>query len=433
MFVRTRMSRLSLVRSIFPLLCSAACAAGENGFEQGASPSDSAPDGSTEQPSGSAPDAGADEDSQGDGDGDSNGDGDGDDGKACVGVTARAELERLPVDIIWVVDNSSSMSPAIDEVTSGINALAERIGDSDLDFRVIMLSLRGKGSVKLNGSNRYAVCVPKPLAGDDNCGNGERFFHSSVDVRSTQPLEQLLGTLGQTQGYRAGEERGGEPWAQHLREGASKTIVVVSDDNSRLSADQFEHFSAGANPNNRNYRLPDGVLEASWQGLFEGYVFHGLYGWGSASNSADSCSYPDGTEPTSSGPTYSDLVERTGGVRAQICDGSAAWGPFFERIATAVESHARIACDLTIPPAPGGSKVDPDRVNVAIRVSGASPITLGKVAESKCGPEGGWHYDDEDAPSHVVLCPASCELAQQGAGTEGGGIDVEFGCATLVL
>jgi hypothetical protein len=408
------------------LLCLCACSASEPAVSQSGSPAETGPDAGEGEPE---PEPG-----DGDGDGDDGaGPDDGDDGESCVGVKARAELTRAPVDIIWVVDNSKSMQPAIDEVTRGINALARRIGDSDLDYRVIMLSLRGKGERQVGNDTRYAVCVPEPLAADAQCSNGERFFHASVDMRSTQPLEQLLGTLGQTDGYRAGESRGGEPWRQQLRSGATKSIVVVTDDDSRLSASAFEHFAGGANPNNGNNALPPGLLDASWQGLFDDYLFHGLYGWGSATDPSVACRYADDSEPAASGETYSELVRRTGGVRAQICDGSAAWSPFFDAIATAVETHTPVACNFAIPAAPAGMELDPGAVNVTIQLPGSAPVKLGKVAPDACGTEGGWHYDDEQAPREVVLCPESCELARQGTGAADGGVDVEFGCATIVL
>src|SRR5438445_334285 len=110
---------------------------------------------------------------------------------------------------------------------------------------------------------RQSACIPTPRAaagfvtasprgsaknGDAACGDGPRFFQSSIDIKSTQPLEQFLGTLGQTTGYQPTDVRGGEPWSQELRQAATKTVVVVSDDNSRLSANDFETFAGGPNP-----------------------------------------------------------------------------------------------------------------------------------------------------------------------------------------
>lgn len=350
---------------------------------------------------------------------------------ACSTTAVEAQVERQPVDIIWVVDNSISMAPAIDQVIRGLNAFAGLVGSRGLDYRVVMLSLRNvQRNVMVPEGRRYAVCIPTPLAGDDRCGNGERFLHSSVDVRSTQPLEQLLGTLGQTMGYTREDPRGGEPWREFLRAGATKTIVVVTDDQSRLSADQFDTFRGGTNPNSRTFDLPPGLLDPSWAGLFNGYAFSGIYGWGDERNPATRCNYPDGSSPPTSGSVYTTLVGRTGGVRARICDGASAWGPFFEGIATAVERSSRIACDLELPAPPGGSVLDPRLVNVV--VTGTSRSVIGKVANAAaCRATGGWYYDNDARPTRVNLCPATCERANTELRAGSARIEVQFGCITI--
>ncbi len=351
---------------------------------------------------------------------------------ACTAASVGATLTRLPVDIIWEVDNSVSMSPAIDQVIAGLNSFAALVGTRGLDYRVVMLSLRNATRrVTVAGSARYAVCIPRPLAGDDACGNGERFFHSSVDVRSTQPLEQLLGTLGQTRGYTAAEQRGGEAWRSFLRPDATKTVVVVTDDQSRLSPDDFDNFRGGTNPNNSGLSLPPGLLDASWGGLFTGYTFSAIYGWGSETDAGARCTYSDGSQPPSAGAAYTTLVARSRGVRARICDGAAAWGPFFNSVATAVERASRISCDLAIPTPPAGQILDPRRINVAI-VGASTSIPLGNIrGAAACGATGGWYYDDEAAPRRVILCPASCERAQAEVRSGSAEVQVQFGCQTI--
>src|SRR5439155_12721567 len=114
-----------------------------------------------------------------------------------------------------------SMAPAVAQVRAGLNAFAQSIGAKSLDYKVIMLSLRDAATtITVSGSTRYPVCIAPPLSGDSNCGNGPRFFQSNIDIKSTQPLEQFLGTMDQTKGYAAGEARGGEPWAKELRPNA---------------------------------------------------------------------------------------------------------------------------------------------------------------------------------------------------------------------
>lgn len=352
---------------------------------------------------------------------------------ACAAVTEQAKTELLPVDIIWMVDNSVSMKPAIEQLTAGLNAFTDLIAGKSLDYRVIMLSLRSKTSpVTIAGGTRYPVCIPPPLAGDDQCGNGPRFFHSSMDVRSTQTLEQFLGTLGQTAGYTPTDEKGGEPWKDQLRPGATRTIVVASDDNARLGSQSFEHFSGGTNPFN-SLTLPPGILEPVWNGMFDSYVFDAVYGWGSDTDDGMKCTYQDSSQPPSSGLTYTELVKKTGGVRAKICDGASAWQPFFEAVAQAVFATSKLSCALPIP-TPSQGTVDKNKINVQI-VGDSSTTQLFKVAdESACDQQGGWYYADTDGGEQkVVLCPASCDLAQTQVGAgKNGRIEVLFGCQTIV-
>ncbi|AUX47031.1 uncharacterized protein SOCE26_085420 [Sorangium cellulosum] len=363
------------------------------------------------------------------------GDGAFDPDSACATALAEARTEQLPVDIVWMVDNSPSMEPAVAEVKQGLNDFAARIAASALDYRVIMLSYRSKTSpVTVGGDDLYPVCIPPPLAGDGSCGNGERFFHSSVNIRSTQPLEQLLGTLGQTAGYREGDARGGEPWREQLRPEATKTLVLVTDDNSRLTADQFERFAGGRTPgsSSTSLMLPPGILDPHWNGLFEGYVFSAIYGWGLESDPEVTCVYSDGSTPPSPGPTYTELVARTDGVRARVCDGHAAWEPFFAAVAQAVVRSSRLSCELDIPEPSGGATLDPDAVNVRIADSGAEEVLFRVDGAEGCGPDGGWYYDDPARPEHVVLCQASCDRAQAVVGPgKAGRIEVLFGCTTI--
>ncbi|MEO7330800.1 MAG: hypothetical protein ABI193_19650 [Minicystis sp.] len=351
---------------------------------------------------------------------------------ACAATTEMATATVLPVDIIWIVDNSASMASAITEIKQGLNTFASLIAAKNLDYRVIMLSLRGAQSpVMIGGSARYPVCIPPPLAGDANCGDGPLFFQSSIDIRSTQPFEQFLGTLGQTKGYTAADAKGGPPWALHLRPEATKSIVVVTDDNARLSATDFETFIGGKNPFN-SLELPPGILDPVWNGLFDGYFFDGIYGWGNENDPSVVCSFPDQSQPANAGATYTTLVKKTGGVRAKICDGAAAWLPFFNAVAQAVISTSKLSCELSIP-TPSMGSIDPDKINVAIESGNGQAIIPGVESAMDCGAAGGWYYDDPVQPTKVILCPASCDAAQAAVGPgKDGHIDVLFGCEKIV-
>lgn len=369
---------------------------------------------------------------------------------ACATASSPAIVERLPVDIIWVVDNSGSMAPAIDQVRAGINDFADQLFASGLDYRMILLSLQTPVS------GRYPICIDPPLAGPA-CSNGERFFHVSVDIRSTQPVEQILGTLAQSVGYRVGEAAGGAPWRDLLRPGATRSIVVVTDDNSRtcdlpfggtclrdgthapLTATSLEDYPGGLNPYNGSgstsmRALGPGLLTPTYGDLFEGYVFNAIYGWGSETDPDVACTYADGSPDPSPGQTYTALVNRTGGVRARICDGAAAWGPFFDAVATSVLGNSRIACDLAVPMPPAGMIFLPGQVNVLVDGTSGEQL-IGRVLDvAGCdATRGGWYYDDNTTPTQIFLCPSTCEFAQGEITEPGTGLNVLFGCDSVLM
>jgi hypothetical protein len=186
-------------------------------------------------------------------------------------------------------------------------------------------------------------------------------------------------------------------------------------------------------------KIGPGILEPYWNHLFDGFIAGGVYGWGDPNQPDVRCTYDGGAMPPASGSTYTELITETGGPRAQICAGHAVWGPFFQDIATAVLANSKIACTMDIPPS--GSPLDPTEVNVTIN-NGTQTTTLTKTdGKGDCLGSLSWYYDDDTAPTKVILCPAACQVAQSLVGdsdagaTDGGktgSVNVLFGCATIV-
>lgn len=348
---------------------------------------------------------------------------------ACESRTSQATITRDPADIIFVIDNSNSMAPAIAAIRDGLNDFAASLVASDLDYRVIMLAQRGTGA--------QAICIPEPLAGPACADNAPNFFQIDVDILSTQPIEQILGTLAQTPGYTASDSRGGPPWRDLLRDGATRTFVLVSDDNQRtnatFTATALEDFPGGPNPYNST-TLGPGILTSTYGDLFTGYTFDAIYSWGGTgpdpmTNPNVSCG-----SGTNYGATYTALVERTGGVRGRICDGAAAFAGFFDAIADGVVHGSPIDCFVDIPPAPDGMTFQVGRVNVVMRgTSGMSYVGFVRDAASCDGTRGGWYYDDMAHPTQILLCPASCDTAQAEVVGPDTGLDVQFGCQTIII
>lgn len=98
-----------------------------------------------------------------------------------------------------------------------------------------------------------------------------------------------------------------------------------------------------------------------------------------------------------------------------------------ETITTTVTERQTLACEWVIPEPPDGEQFDEDLVNVTI-VIGADSERLGYVtAPADCPAAGGWYYDNADAPTRILVCPASCEILET---VEGAGVQVLLGCAT---
>ncbi|MEW5852841.1 MAG: hypothetical protein AB2A00_28920 [Myxococcota bacterium] len=122
-------------------------------------------------------------------------------------------------DTIWVIDNSASMTDEIEGIRANINAFAERVAASGLDFRVVFVTKRGHRVGQVN-----EICAPEPLA-SARCGDTEIFHHVDVEVGSNNPPDILLAKL--------------PDFRDKLRDGARKSIIFVTDDNARLGANAF--------------------------------------------------------------------------------------------------------------------------------------------------------------------------------------------------
>ena len=100
----------------------------------------------------------------------------------------------------------------------------------------------------------------------------------------------------------------------------------------------------------------------------------------------------------------------------------------FENALVSIRS-SQATCNLPIPAAPMGQSLDFGKVNVLLTASSSTAATLSY--NSDCGADGGstdgWHYDDLQAPTAIVLCPSSCNTVQVDVTAK---LDLELGCKT---
>jgi len=318
----------------------------------------------------------------------------------------------LPADIIVVVDNSDSMTDEAGYVQASMNDFVAALVGSGIDANVVMISA--------NSNDTQGVCVPAPL-GSGTCPSDQnlpRYRHVVHSVSSGGALNDILNTY--------------EDWKGSLRPDASRTLLVISDDNSSLAADDFSEALVDLDPS------------------FEGFRFSAIVApydldqtvclpcsISPPCTACDSCCGIDSflglactALPANEGVDYKDLVNESGGVLGNLC--TQDFAPAFQDVATAVIGESLLACSYVIPEPPGGGEVNFGQVNVEVTPDAVSaPQMIHQVAdEAACGPSGGWYYAPPQDPEHVVFCPITCDIAQ--ASVEAS-VSVKFGCSTVTL
>ncbi len=312
------------------------------------------------------------------------------DAAACASSSVSAETAVRPVDIIWVVDSSGSMDDEAAAVQDALNDFSAFIDAQSIDYRVILVGDAG------------AMAVPPPL------GGSPEFLHVDQDVGSTNALQVLHDSFAQYQSF--------------LRDDAVLHIVVVTDDESNWSHAEFDANIAS---------LPA-------PGLDPDYTLHSICS--ESTVVLDLPPLPPIMGPCSGGlgvggaadigQTYIDMSAATGGVWRSIC--TSDWAPIFTAVAEAVSVGVALPCVFDLPPPPEGETLDPNRVNFVFTPSGGgSPATIPRVDNAgACGGNHGWYYDDPATPTQILVCPHTCDALS--ADTDGQ-VDIQFGCATVVL
>ena len=297
------------------------------------------------------------------------------DPEACSAIEVRAAPLTRPADIIWVIDNSGSMELEEARVQNNINAFAQDIAASGVDYHVVVIT------------NADHVRVPAPLGGSD------RLQVVDQEVDSHDALELVLSTYPQ--------------WRSFLRPGAIRHIVVVSDDESDMSQQDFERQISTLND----------------PGFPDGFVFHAVVAEAPAWDWNSHCF----VIAAAIGATYISLQEDHDGVFYSLCDSD--WTPLFDALSGTVAELSQLPCAFEIPEPPDGDAIDFGAVNFVYTAQGQDGVTIPYVgAGGDCGAADGWYYDDPAAPAEILACPATCDRLIADAGE----VEVALGCATLL-
>ncbi|MEM9454371.1 MAG: hypothetical protein AAGF11_09340 [Myxococcota bacterium] len=296
----------------------------------------------------------------------------------CATLSEQAEVIPTPADIIFVVDNSGSMTFEASQVQARMNDFSDQIIASGVDARVILVS-----SYPDDGNG---ICIDPPLGGGgcpQSDDNSPAFTHVDQKVGSHDAWEDLLATHGQ--------------WANVIRPDSIKHIVVVTDDTSHIDRTSFSDDLVALDP------------------AYQGFLHHSVV-----------C-HSDCQSAAGIGEEYIALSQLTGGVAADLCDQD--FQAVFDVLSTEVIGGSQLSCEFEIPPPPVGMEFDPDEVNLEFDDGQGNTLPIGRVdLPAGCADViDGWHYDDPMAPTTIVMCPQTCDKLQD---SFDGSVRIEFGCAT---
>ena len=304
------------------------------------------------------------------------------DPEMCQSVSQTAEVMPGPVDIVWAIDTSGSMVDEVAAVNANITNFATMIQGAGIDHHVVMLA-----------SNDVAAGTP--LGADMG-----HYLWLLAGVDSNNALQVMLDM------YSA--------YSSFLRPNAPLHFVVVTDDESFLSGDQF--------------RTQMEMLAG------KPIVFHAIASENASTDPAlplpctGACGIPIVCGAFAAGVQYYALADATGGQKSSIC--AADWSTVFGPLQQAVIESVPLPCNYPIPMPPDGETLDPEKVNMEFTPQGsAAKMVIPRApSEGDCMANQAWFYDDPAAPAQLLLCPATCELAQAG-----GTVDIAFGCETVVI
>ena len=328
--------------------------------------------------------------------GGSSGGGGGGGSPSCAGTVA--ETQKAKVDIIFVIDDSGSMTEEMNQIKTNVNTFAQKIGGTGLDYQVLFIVKKAKSSTQ----NGNVICVPAPLGGA-NCGdNAPLFHHIDQDVQSNDALSLLLSTYDNNNAALA--------WNKYLRPESTKVFVIVSDDESNLAFDKFDTQLLA--------KAPAGMFGTA---AARKYVFHSICGWtaGQPIPSNKTCN-----TAVAPGSNYQQLSKLTNGIVDSVC--KTDYSSVLDNMAKGITD--KLACNLGVPQA---ASSDPTKVAVqettpSMGGAGAVKQLVHVTDVSKCASvKDGWYYDNPTTPKEIILCPDACSAANAVAGTK---VQAVVGC-----
>ena len=140
--------------------------------------------------------------------------------------------------------------------------------------------------------------------------------------------------------------------------------------------------------------------------------------------------FPDGDIE---GPQNVRAIAQQGGGQAFIVDEAGDVAQQFVDALNAIRGEA-LECEFEIPEPPPGETLDYNKVNVEFNDGNMSTTIPFVGTLGNCDPtEGGWYYDippEAGTPTKILVCDVNCERFKS---TPGAQVDIRVGCETVQI
>lgn len=320
----------------------------------------------------------------------------------CINTPFVSRYTPPQLDLIIAVDTSGSMDEEVAGVQQNLSIFVDRVEQLIADVHVVLIA-------------DSSICIPAPL-GSGQCGGADEnlpaYRHVLQGVASSDALSVILNTYPQ--------------WVGSTRPNAQSLFLVVSDDDSNLSAQEFTDDLLALSPP----QFEDFIFSAVASPVNPDICIFGDCFFNCTACTQNCCNKAQFCAPIAAaeGVVYRTLATQTGGVFADLC--LQDFAAIFDMLAADIEADAATACTFFIPAHPMGSTFDPGQLNVLLvdtATSNSQTVNHIPQGDAGCTEAGGWYYGDANL-GWVGLCPATCEVFL-GASADLR-LDAQFDCDT---
>ena len=306
--------------------------------------------------------------------------GGGSDDDSGVCISTSAEARRIPLDIVFLIDQSGSMTGAKwNGTTAGLKTFFNDPASSGIGAGLVYFPTQEPYDCE---PTHYAL-LDVPIAGLP--GN-------AFDLSNSMPFDATgIGTptWGALKGALSAATAYQDTHPTH------KVIVVLATDGDPLGCGSAT--------------IDDIAVLAKSAREYNGVRTYVIGVAGSIINNLNKIAAAGGTTAA-----Y-DITQDVNKFSAKMAE---------------IRSEA-LGCDFEIPPPPNGQELDPNRVNFSYMPKGMGTPKIIPRADNlaDCSDLPGWYFDSNAGPTKIILCPASCATVQADSSAK---VSVLFGCDSII-